>query len=92
MGKKYYSMVENFDDMKGLELEGPLGTVSACQYRDGRDAALLLEQSPLTKRPKSNIQVSWLSLTPEHCDFDGYAGGGIRTHELLRDGITHCRS
>lgn len=35
MGKKNYPIVENFDDVMGLELEGPLGTVGACS--EGRD-------------------------------------------------------
>jgi hypothetical protein len=29
IGKRYYPIVNNFDDVKGLELKGPLATVSA---------------------------------------------------------------
>jgi len=29
MARRYYPIVENFDDVRGIKLEGPLGTVSA---------------------------------------------------------------
>jgi hypothetical protein len=29
--KRYYPIVENFDNIRGLELEGPLATISACK-------------------------------------------------------------
>lgn len=30
-GKRYYPIVENFDDIRGYELEGPLATISSCK-------------------------------------------------------------
>lgn len=43
MVKRYYPIVKNFDEVKGLELEGPLGTVSVCNYSSGEDR-LRIEQ------------------------------------------------